>query len=44
MVVRCVVPHILKDQNTFIFRVKQGKAVILLLALLHPEDEDSVVL
>lgn len=24
-VVRCVFPHILKDQNTFIFRVKQGK-------------------
>jgi len=23
-VVRCVVPHILKDQNTFIFRVKQS--------------------
>lgn len=43
-VVRCVVPHILKDQNTFIFRVKQGKAVTLLLALLHPEDEDNMIL
>lgn len=32
--VRCVVHHILKDQNTFIFRVKQGKAVTLLFALI----------
>jgi hypothetical protein len=39
-VVRCVVPPVLKDQNTFIIRVKQGQAV----TLLHPEDEGSVVL
>lgn len=30
-VIRCVVHYILKDQNTFIFRVKQGKAVTLFL-------------
>ena len=42
-VVGCVVPHILKEHNTFIFRVKQGK-VVTVLALLDHEDEGIMIL